>query len=189
MFLTAKGLKSLLFVSLTILGPLEFVLGFNQDTDWEGAKSLYDFHATDLDGNEISLEKYRGQILVLFNAATRSCPVSAKSFKMLRALQDTYGNQGVQVVTFIIDGLMKESGTSEDIKEYIKSLEWPADVFAKIKSDGDEAHPIYKWIAAQLQDKIQQSVKILIDREGKVVAKYPPTGPLTELESAIQQYL
>jgi glutathione peroxidase-family protein len=30
-----------------------------QAVDWESAKSIYEFRATDIDGNEVSLEKYK----------------------------------------------------------------------------------------------------------------------------------
>lgn len=30
-----------------------------QADDWRSAKAIYDFHALDIDGNDVSLEKYR----------------------------------------------------------------------------------------------------------------------------------
>jgi len=34
------------------------------------AASVYDFFAKDIDGNVVSLEKFKGQVLVVFNAAS-----------------------------------------------------------------------------------------------------------------------
>ncbi|XP_058793016.1 phospholipid hydroperoxide glutathione peroxidase-like isoform X2 [Phymastichus coffea] len=162
---------------------------FDQDVNWSSATSFHDFHARDLYGNNVSLEKYRGQVVIVFSGATR-CPVSAKNFKQLQALYDKYNTDGLRIVTFIVDGLAKNSGTATEIQEYIKSINTPFDVYEKIVYDGDNAHPLYKWIKLQLpnQEKIQVSSKILIDKDGKVVDKYPATGP-SDLEGAIKQYL
>lgn len=175
---------------LSLISIVSVYGSFNQDTDWSSATSLHDFHARDLYGNDVSLDKYRGNVVVIFTGATR-CPVSAKSFKLLQALLEKYAADGLKIVTFIVDGLAKESGTMTEIQEYIKSINTPFDVYEKISYDGDSAHPLYKWMKSQLpnQEKIQVSTKILIDKEGKVIAKYPATGPLTDLEDAIKQYL
>lgn len=161
--------------------------GFNQEAEWNSAGSFHEFHALDLQGNDVSLEKYRGHVVVAFNGATR-CPVSAKSFKMLQELQLRYPD--LRVVTFIVDGLTKESGTDEEIREYIAGINVPFDVYGKIVSDGDDAHPVYKWMKSQLpnQEKIKVASKVLIDKHGKVVGIYPPTGPLTELEETMKKY-
>jgi len=39
--------------------------------DWERATSIYDFSATDIDGNVVSLEKYRGDVVIITNVATK----------------------------------------------------------------------------------------------------------------------
>ncbi|KAL6469372.1 hypothetical protein MHYP_G00228960 [Metynnis hypsauchen] len=42
-----------------------------QVEDWQMAKSIYEFTATDIDGNEVSLEKYRGKVLIITNVASK----------------------------------------------------------------------------------------------------------------------
>lgn len=39
--------------------------------DWKTAKSIYEFSATDIDGNEVSLEKYRGDVVIITNVASK----------------------------------------------------------------------------------------------------------------------
>ncbi|KAL1251373.1 hypothetical protein QQF64_019169 [Cirrhinus molitorella] len=39
--------------------------------DWKSAKSIYEFSATDIDGNEVSLEKYRGEVVIITNVASK----------------------------------------------------------------------------------------------------------------------
>ncbi|KAK2176929.1 hypothetical protein NP493_630g00008 [Ridgeia piscesae] len=38
---------------------------------WKSAKSIYEFSANDIDGNEVSLEKYRGHVCLIVNVATK----------------------------------------------------------------------------------------------------------------------
>ncbi|KAK9539076.1 hypothetical protein VZT92_004206 [Zoarces viviparus] len=42
-----------------------------QAMDWQSAKSIYEFNATDIDGNEVSLEKYRGNVCIIVNVASK----------------------------------------------------------------------------------------------------------------------
>ncbi|KFV77650.1 hypothetical protein N308_01006, partial [Struthio camelus australis] len=42
-----------------------------QVDDWRTAKSIYDFHAQDIDGNTVSLEKYRGFVCIITNVASK----------------------------------------------------------------------------------------------------------------------
>lgn len=38
---------------------------------WQAAKSIYEFSAKDIDGNEVSLEKYRGNVVIITNVASK----------------------------------------------------------------------------------------------------------------------
>ncbi|KAL6104399.1 gpx4 [Pungitius sinensis] len=42
-----------------------------QVSDWQSAKSIYEFNATDIDGNAVSLEKYRGNVCIIVNVASK----------------------------------------------------------------------------------------------------------------------
>ncbi|NWU06235.1 GPX4 peroxidase, partial [Cephalopterus ornatus] len=42
-----------------------------QAEDWRSAKSIYDFHALDIDGNDVSLEKYRDRVCIVTNVASK----------------------------------------------------------------------------------------------------------------------
>lgn len=39
--------------------------------DWQTATSIYNFSATDIDGNVVSLEKYRGDVVIITNVASK----------------------------------------------------------------------------------------------------------------------
>jgi len=44
----------------------------NDDSDehWRTASSIYDFTVTDIDGNAVPLERYRGNVTLIVNVAT-----------------------------------------------------------------------------------------------------------------------
>ncbi|CAL8345674.1 unnamed protein product [Merluccius merluccius] len=42
-----------------------------QAVDWQSAKSIYDFGAKDIDGNEVSLEKYKDCVCIITNVASK----------------------------------------------------------------------------------------------------------------------
>ncbi|KAG7456726.1 hypothetical protein MATL_G00239010 [Megalops atlanticus] len=42
-----------------------------QAEDWRNAKTIYEFSAKDIDGNEVSLEKYRGYVCIITNVASK----------------------------------------------------------------------------------------------------------------------
>ncbi|CAL1540069.1 unnamed protein product [Lymnaea stagnalis] len=39
--------------------------------NWKKAKSIYEFSALDIDGNNVSLEKYRGKVCLIVNVASK----------------------------------------------------------------------------------------------------------------------
>uniref|UniRef100_A0A8B9HF00 Glutathione peroxidase 4a n=1 Tax=Astyanax mexicanus TaxID=7994 RepID=A0A8B9HF00_ASTMX len=51
--------------------PFSSSLQCAQANDWKSAKSIYEFSAKDIDGNEVSLEKYRGFVCIITNVASK----------------------------------------------------------------------------------------------------------------------
>uniref|UniRef100_A0A663DZY6 Glutathione peroxidase 4 n=1 Tax=Aquila chrysaetos chrysaetos TaxID=223781 RepID=A0A663DZY6_AQUCH len=58
-------------VSAATAGPAPHRTGCAQAEDWRSAKAIYDFHARDIDGNDVSLEKYRGYVCIITNVASK----------------------------------------------------------------------------------------------------------------------
>lgn len=59
----------------------------NPDT----AKSVYEFNVKDIKGNEVSMEKYRGNVLIIVNVASK-CGYTAKHYAELNELYDQYAD-------------------------------------------------------------------------------------------------
>jgi len=41
------------------------------ESDPKKAGSIYEFSATDIDGNQVSLEKYKGHVCIIVNVASK----------------------------------------------------------------------------------------------------------------------
>ena len=57
----------------------------NPDT----AQSVYDFTVKDIKGNDVSLEKYKGHVLIIVNVASK-CGYTAKHYAELNEIYDQY---------------------------------------------------------------------------------------------------
>ncbi|KAI8773151.1 Glutathione peroxidase 1 [Biomphalaria glabrata] len=41
------------------------------EVNWKNAQSIYEFNALDIDGNKVSLDKYRGKVCLIVNVASK----------------------------------------------------------------------------------------------------------------------
>lgn len=53
-----------------VLSSLVQVMAKSKE-EWKSAESIYDFSVKDIDGNEVSLEKYRNQVVLIVNVASK----------------------------------------------------------------------------------------------------------------------
>ena len=157
--------------------------------------SIYDFHARDIDGNERSLSEYRGKLLLIVNVASQ-CGFTPQ-YKGLEALHRKYGDQGVEVLGFPCNQFGKqEPGDAEEIKQFCSlNYEVTFPLFAKIDVNGPQAHPLYDYLTREkggglLGRAVKWNfTKFLIDREGKVIARFAPTVTPDELDGVIAEKL
>lgn len=167
---------------------------FNQDTDWESAHSVYEFHANDIKGNNIPLEKYRGHVLIIVNVAS-NCGLTDTNYKQLQQLYDKYKEkEGLRILAFPSNQFAgQEPGTSEEIMDFVKQYNVSFDMFEKIDVNGENAHPLWKWLKKQKEGLITDSIKwnftkFVINKEGQAVERYSPqTNPL-DMEDDLKKY-
>lgn len=60
--------------------------------DWKSAKSVYEFTVNDIGGNPVSLEKYRGNVLLIVNVASQ-CGLTATNYKELQELHEKFNDK------------------------------------------------------------------------------------------------
>ncbi|MDA3130524.1 glutathione peroxidase [Aliibacillus thermotolerans] len=156
--------------------------------------SIYDYTVTTIHGEEKSLKNYEGQVLLIVNTASK-CGFTPQ-FEELQQLYEKYRNEGFVVLGFPCNQFgNQDPGTNEEIESFCKmnyGVTFP--MFAKIDVNGENAHPLYKYLTKEtsgiLSDKIKWNfTKFLINREGKVVDRFAPQVKPHTLESNIEKEL
>lgn len=136
------------------------------------------FKARDIDGNEVDLAKYKGKVVLIVNVASR-CGYTPQ-YEQLQALHTKYGKDGLQVLGFPSNDFgRQEPGTEAEIKSFCQSkYSVTFDMFSKVAVKGDEAHPLYKFLTSTERngafggDIRWNFTKFLVDRQGKVIARF-----------------
>jgi glutathione peroxidase len=139
--------------------------------------TLGDFQATGIDGTDVDLSSYDGQVVLVVNVASQCGHTPQYS-----GLQDLYADhaeRGFAVLGFPCDQFgHQEPGTEAEIAEFCETafgVTFP--MFAKIDVNGDGAHPLYHWLRSQAEGPKGRDIewnfaKFLIDRQGQVIARY-----------------
>ncbi|MFM1886182.1 MAG: hypothetical protein RL026_1339 [Pseudomonadota bacterium] len=157
--------------------------------------SVHDYHAITLDGTGISLELYRGSVLLIVNVASR-CGFTPQ-YAGLEALYRKYKDRGFAVLGFPCNQFgAQEPGNSEDIANFC-SLNYDVSfpMFAKIDVNGDKAHPLYRYLKGERPGVLGTEgikwnfTKFLVNRRGEVISRHAPTEKPEDLQPAIEALL
>lgn len=156
--------------------------------------SLYDFVVKDNKGADVSLEAYRGKVLLIVNTAT-GCGFTPQ-YQGLQALYTKYAAEGLEILDFPCNQFAGQApGTAEEIADFCMGrFGVTFKQFAKIKVNGKEESPLYTYLKEQqggvLGSRIKWNfTKFLVDREGKVVERFAPTVTPEKMEERIKALL
>lgn len=155
---------------------------------------IYDFTAKTIEGTDKPLSDYKGKILLVVNVASK-CGFT-KQYSGLESLYKKYKDKGVEILAFPCNQFgSQEPGTSEDIKEFCSvNFGVSFQLFEKVDVNGDNAHPIYKYLTKAKGGIITDAIKwnftkFLIDREGNVVDRFAPQTTPESIEKEIEKLL
>jgi glutathione peroxidase len=141
-------------------------------------KSVLDFKMKDIDGNDIKLKKYKGDVLLVVNTASK-CGYTPQ-YEGLQTVYTKYKDQGFYVLGFPANNFGgQEPGADAEIKEFC-SLKYKVTfpMFSKISVKGEDQHPLYAFLTSKETDPnfagdiTWNFNKFLIDRKGNVVARF-----------------
>ncbi len=142
------------------------------------AGSVFEFKMKDIDGNDVKLDKFKGQVMMIVNTASK-CGYTPQ-YEGLQAIYEKYKDRGFVVLGFPANNFMgQEPGTEKEIKEFCTlkyNVTFP--MFAKISVTGTDQHPLYNYLTNKKTnpdfagDISWNFNKFLIGRDGKVVARY-----------------
>lgn len=158
------------------------------------ANSIFEFEALNIDGEVVPLSKYKGYVTYIVNVASQ-WGLTKTNYAQLAELHKKYAEKGLRILAFPCNQFgEQEPGTNEEIKAFAVARGAEYDLFAKIDVNGDNAHPLYKYLKAKqkglLGNKIKWNFsKFLCDKDGQPVKRYAPTtGPLSCTKD-IEKYL
>lgn len=157
--------------------PTETVTPSQGDTTMT-PNDIYAFRPRDIDGKEVALSAYRGQVLLLVNVASK-CGFTGQ-YAGLQSLYTTYRDRGFSVLAFPAnDFLSQEPGSEEEIKSFCTTqfaVTFP--LFAKIVVKGEGQHPLYAYLTdkklhPQTGGPISWNFnKFLVGRDGRMLARF-----------------
>lgn len=157
--------------------------------------SIYDFEANTLRGEEESLSKYKGKVLLVVNTASK-CGFTPQ-YKGLQEVYDKFKDRGFEVLGFPSNQFAgQEPGESGDIAEFCEinyGVTFP--MYEKIDVKGDEAHPLFKYLTKEAPGILgSKSVKwnftkFLVDQEGRVLKRFAPKTTPDQIEADIAKLL
>lgn len=158
-----------------------------QETESE-AGSVHDFEVKNIDGEAVSLSKYKGNVVLLVNVASR-CGLTPQ-YQDLQALNEKYRDRGLRVLGFPANNFgAQEPGSNEEIKSFCSSkFSVTFDLFSKVSVLGDDCCPLYRFLTdTQANGKFGGDIKwnftkFLVDADGKVIARFEPRLKPSEKE-------
>ncbi|UEJ81934.1 glutathione peroxidase [Brachybacterium halotolerans subsp. kimchii] len=155
--------------------------------------TLHDFTATSITGEEVPLERYRGQLVLVVNTASRC--LFTPQLRDLEDLHRRHHHQGFSVLGFPSDQFHQELEGDEQIEVFCSdNFDVTFPMFSTVKVNGPEAHPVFSWLQTQKGGLIGGRIswnftKFLVSPEGRVLRRYAPPVPPSRIERRIREEL
>ena len=176
-------------------------------------KTVYEFTVKDRQGADVSLSEYRGKVLLIVNTAT-GCGFTPH-YDPLEDMYREMKDKGFEILDFPCNQFANQAPGSDDEIHQFCTLKFGTEFpqFAKIDVNGENADPLFAWLAAEKpfegfgkglknaalnkfsemnNRKFGEKAYIrwnftifLIDREGKVIARFEPTVDMKEVRDAV----
>ncbi|HKX22106.1 MAG TPA: glutathione peroxidase [Rhizorhapis sp.] len=157
--------------------------------------NVHDFTVRAPNGEAVPLSNYAGKVLLVVNVASQ-CGFTPQ-YAGLEALYRKYRDRGFEVLAFPCNQFGKqEPGNAEEIASFC-SLNYDVTfpLLAKIEVNGPNADPLYEHLKAARPGLIGTKAikwnftKFLVDRGGRVVARYAPTVKPEDLARDVEKLL
>ncbi len=160
-------------------------------------ETIGDFSATTIDGAKKSLGDYAGKVVLVVNVASQ-CGLTPH-YTGLEAIYRKYKDRGFAVLGFPCNQFAaQEPGSEAEIASFCSTkFDVTFPLFSKIEVNGPGRHPLYGFLTQQATqpdgagDIKWNFAKFLIDKQGRVAARFAPTVEPTapELVAAIEANL
>ena len=157
--------------------------------------NIYDFNVKTIDGQEISMSKYKGKVLLIVNVASK-CGFTSQ-YEGLENLFEKYKDKDFMVLGFPSNQFAnQEPESNEKIKEFCSlTYDVKFDMFAKIDVNGENEAPLYKFLKSNQKGILGSEnikwnfTKFLVDKNGNVVDRFASTTSPESIEKDIIKLL
>lgn len=179
--------------------------------------SIYDFTVRTQEGNEVSLSQYRGKTLLIVNTAT-GCGFTPH-YTDLQEIYEAHQKDGLEILDFPCNQFGEQApGSDMEIHTFCTGrfgITFPQ--FSKVDVKGATAIPLFKYLTenapfegfdknpmglmmSQMLKKADKDyknnndvkwnfTKFLVNKEGKVVARFEPTAAMKKVKAAAEETL
>ena len=178
--------------------------------------TIYDCKVKNRKGEEVSISDYKGKVLIIVNTAT-GCGFTPQ-YEGLEKLYKEYHDKGLEILDFPCNQFGNQApGSDDEIHEFCQfKYNTSFDQFMKIDVNGENESELYTVIKNDIKEDIIEGLKnkmsmkavekislsckkkgdiiwnftkFLVDREGKVVARYSPTFKPEDMEDKIKELI
>ena len=159
------------------------------------AEDIYHHRAVTLDGRDVSLADYKGQVLLIVNVASK-CGFTPQ-YTGLEELYQRFGSKGFAILGFPCNQFSKqEPGDEAEIARFC-STTYPVTfpLFSKIEVNGEGAHPLYEQLKKAAPGLLGSTgvkwnfTKFLVNRDGVPVERFAPTMKPADIAPKIARLL
>ena len=157
--------------------------------------NFYDFTVKNSQNQDESLSKYKGQVTLVVNVASK-CGFTPQ-YAGLESLYREFKNQGFNIIGFPCNQFgAQEPGSNEEIQQFCSlnyGVSFP--VMGKVDVNGDAAAPVYKWLKSSAPGVLGTEAikwnftKFLIGKDGQVLQRYAPQKEPKDVAFDIQKAL
>lgn len=176
----------------------------------------YDFTVKAQDGKDAALSDFKGKVLLIVNTAT-GCGFTPQ-YTELQEMYEEFKDQGFEILDFPCNQFGEQTtGSDEEVHDFCTGrygITFPQ--YSKIDVNGENAIDLYKWITSETKfegfdgpmglilrpvvnkmDKDYKNngnikwnfTKILVDKNGDIVARYEPTADIKKIREKIQEVI
>lgn len=178
--------------------------------------SIYDCKVKNRSGEEVSIQNYKGKVLLIVNTAT-GCGFTPQ-YEGLEKLYKDYHDKGLEILDFPCNQFGNQApGNDDEIHQFCQfKYNTSFDQFAKIDVNGENESSLFTYLKNEIkEDKIEgmknkiamkgiekisstykkdgdikwNFTKFLVDKEGNIVARYSPTYKPEDIESKIKDII
>lgn len=155
---------------------------------------FYQFSAKSIKGDNVPMIEFKGKTVLVVNTASK-CGFTPQ-FDGLEKLYQTYKDHGFVILGFPCNQFLnQEPGDEKSIEEgCLLNYGVTFPMFSKINVNGDNAHPIFKYLKQELRGILGSTIewnftKFVINSEGKPVKRFAPVTTPEELGKYIKRII